>query len=185
MQRRLTLAATLVHDPELLYLDEPTAGVDPILRERFWSHFRTLRDEGKTIVVPTQYVGEAVVVRRGRRHGRRPADHRPAAGRASPASRTAATCSNVQFDGRLGVRAPSWPALRELDPSSGPSGAPTTGCSWSSTTPPRDVARVRQFFDSAGVGSRRDRAATSPTFDEMFVRMIEATHARAQERAET
>jgi ABC-2 type transport system ATP-binding protein len=60
MQRRLTLAATLVHDPELLFLDEPTAGVDPILRERFWEHFRTLRDQGRTIVVPTQYVGEAV-----------------------------------------------------------------------------------------------------------------------------
>jgi ABC-2 type transport system ATP-binding protein len=59
MQRRLALAATLVHDPELLYLDEPTAGVDPILRERFWSHFRSLRDQGRTIVVPTQYVNEA------------------------------------------------------------------------------------------------------------------------------
>ena len=54
------LAATLVHEPELLFLDEPTAGVDPILRERFWAHFRALRDAGKTIVVPTQYVGEAV-----------------------------------------------------------------------------------------------------------------------------
>ena len=52
MQRRLALAATLVHGPELLYLDEPTAGVDPILRERFWEHFRTLRDQGRTIVVP-------------------------------------------------------------------------------------------------------------------------------------
>lgn len=60
MQRRLALAATLVHDPDLLYLDEPTAGVDPILRERFWTHFRTLRDAGKTLVVSTQYVGEAV-----------------------------------------------------------------------------------------------------------------------------
>lgn len=60
MQRRLALAATLVHDPELLFLDEPTAGVDPILRERFWGHFRSLRDAGKTIIVPTQYVGEAV-----------------------------------------------------------------------------------------------------------------------------
>jgi ABC-2 type transport system ATP-binding protein len=59
MQRRLALAATLVHDPELLFLDEPTAGVDPILRERFWTHFRSLRDKGVSIIVPTQYVGEA------------------------------------------------------------------------------------------------------------------------------
>jgi ABC-2 type transport system ATP-binding protein len=59
MQRRLMLAATLVHEPELLFLDEPTAGVDPLLRARFWEHFRELRDRGITIVVPTQYVSEA------------------------------------------------------------------------------------------------------------------------------
>jgi ABC-2 type transport system ATP-binding protein len=61
MQRRLALAATLVHDPELLLLDEPTAGVDPLLRERFWEHFRSLRDAGRTLVVATQYVGEAAM----------------------------------------------------------------------------------------------------------------------------
>ena len=59
MQRRVSLAATLVHDPDLVVLDEPTAGIDPILRERFWSHFRGLRDRGRTLLVPTQYVGEA------------------------------------------------------------------------------------------------------------------------------
>jgi ABC-2 type transport system ATP-binding protein len=59
MQRRLSLAAALVHDPELMLLDEPTAGVDPILRRRFWDRFRELRDGGRTLIVSTQYVGEA------------------------------------------------------------------------------------------------------------------------------
>ncbi len=59
MQRRLSLAATLAHDPELLFLDEPTTGVDPVLRRKFWDHFDRLRQEGRTLLVTTQYVGEA------------------------------------------------------------------------------------------------------------------------------
>jgi ABC-2 type transport system ATP-binding protein len=59
MRRRLALAATLVHDPPVLILDEPTAGIDPLLRRQIWDHFRQLRDEGKTVVVTTQHVNEA------------------------------------------------------------------------------------------------------------------------------
>jgi ABC-2 type transport system ATP-binding protein len=59
MQRRVALAATLLHEPELLFLDEPTAGIDPVLRRRFWDRFADLRDEGRTLCVTTQYVGEA------------------------------------------------------------------------------------------------------------------------------
>lgn len=72
MQRRLMLAGALLHDPDLLIADEPTAGIDPILRARIWDSFRELRDQGKTLMVTTQYVGEAAycdlvaVMRNGR-----------------------------------------------------------------------------------------------------------------------
>lgn len=72
MQRRLMLAGALLHEPDLLMADEPTAGIDPILRARIWDNFRALRDQGKTLLVTTQYVGEAAycdqvaVMRRGR-----------------------------------------------------------------------------------------------------------------------
>ena len=59
MQRRLELAATLVHDPDVIFLDEPTAGIDPVLRAKFWDHFRALRDDGRTLIVTTQYVTES------------------------------------------------------------------------------------------------------------------------------
>jgi ABC-2 type transport system ATP-binding protein len=59
MQRRLALAATLIHNPDLLFLDEPTAGLDPILRKKVWDHFGELRDQGRTLFITTQYVGEA------------------------------------------------------------------------------------------------------------------------------
>jgi ABC-2 type transport system ATP-binding protein len=72
MQRRLELACTLVHNPLLIFADEPTAGIDPVLRDKFWSHFRQLRDTGRTLFVTTQYVSEAIycdmvaVMREGR-----------------------------------------------------------------------------------------------------------------------
>jgi len=59
MLRRLSLASTLVHDPQLLFLDEPTAGIDPVLRRKFWDHFGELKNQGRTIFITTQYVSEA------------------------------------------------------------------------------------------------------------------------------
>jgi len=59
MQRRLELACALVHEPELMILDEPTAGIDPLLRGTIWEELHRLRDAGRTLLVTTQHVSEA------------------------------------------------------------------------------------------------------------------------------
>ncbi len=59
MKRRLDLAAALVHDPELLFLDEPTTGLDPPTRNAVWEEVRRLNGEGVTIFLTTQYLEEA------------------------------------------------------------------------------------------------------------------------------
>jgi ABC-2 type transport system ATP-binding protein len=59
MQRRLNIAAALVHDPELMLLDEPTAGVDPQSRNAIFEHVLALKQAGKTVVYTTHYMEEA------------------------------------------------------------------------------------------------------------------------------
>lgn len=59
MKRRLLIAKALVHDPKVLFLDEPTAGVDVELRRDLWSYVRTLRERGTTVVLTTHYLEEA------------------------------------------------------------------------------------------------------------------------------
>ena len=59
MRRRVSLACSLVHSPRLLFLDEPTVGVDPQLRVAFWDHFHKLNEQGVTIIVSSHVMDEA------------------------------------------------------------------------------------------------------------------------------
>jgi len=59
MKRRLMIARALMHDPEVIFLDEPTAGVDVDVRRKIWGITRRLSDEGKTIILATHYFEEA------------------------------------------------------------------------------------------------------------------------------
>jgi ABC-2 type transport system ATP-binding protein len=59
MKRRLALARALLHDPQLIYLDEPTLGVDVQARRAIWDYVLALRDQGKTVLITTNYLEEA------------------------------------------------------------------------------------------------------------------------------
>ena len=59
MRRRLSMACALAHNPEVIFLDEPTVGVDPALRVQFWDHFHRLADGGATLVVSSHVMDEA------------------------------------------------------------------------------------------------------------------------------
>ncbi|MDP4120514.1 MAG: ABC transporter ATP-binding protein [Bacillota bacterium] len=58
MKKRLSLAAALIHEPDVLLLDEPTSGIDPVLRRTIWDQFKNLKNQGTTIIVSTHVMDE-------------------------------------------------------------------------------------------------------------------------------
>lgn len=58
-KQRLSLACAIMHDPAVLFLDEPTSGVDPVTRREFWNHIYAMVEKGMTIMVTTHFMQEA------------------------------------------------------------------------------------------------------------------------------
>ena len=61
-KKRLSMAAALIHDPEILFLDEPTSSIDPLARRAFWKTINKLADIGKTIIITTHFMEEAEIL---------------------------------------------------------------------------------------------------------------------------
>ncbi|WP_141707074.1 ATP-binding cassette domain-containing protein, partial [Staphylococcus aureus] len=59
MKRRLSLAITLMAEPELIILDEPSVGIDPKLRQQIWQQFKQMTNDGKSVVITTHVMDEA------------------------------------------------------------------------------------------------------------------------------
>jgi len=165
MQRRLELACALVHDPLLLFVDEPTAGLDPMLRQKIWTEFRRLRDAGRTLVVTTQVVSEAVycdsvaVLSRGRLIALAPPEdlRRMASGGDVIQIRTAAAFDGVTIEDLPGVREIRQHAPREM----------LVIADDAATATPRVVEAIQ-----AAGGNVESSSEYRPDFDEVFSALV-------------
>ena len=175
MQRRLELACALVHDPRLLFVDEPTAGLDPMLRQTIWAEFRRLREMGRTLVVTTQYVGEAeycdvvAVLAQGRLIALAAPDElrHMALGGDVLEVKTAQPCDGTQLEDLPGVIRINQQAPRHLFVIAEEGGAATP--------------RVTQAIQSSGV-EVTSISEYRPTFDEVFATLVErADHDTTEE----
>ncbi|MGW0395607.1 ATP-binding cassette domain-containing protein [Streptomyces sp. NPDC003042] len=173
MRRRLDLAAGLITRPQVLFLDEPTTGLDPAAREQIWAAVRALADEGTTVLLTTQYLEEAdrladdiVVVDQGRAIATgTPAELKGRIGsyaEVTVAARDALAGAAVVLDQLTGGR----PALDEVRLTVG-----VTVLDAGLTLP-----RVIRELDAAGVPVT-DASLRPPTLDEVFLRLTQVREA--------
>jgi ABC-2 type transport system ATP-binding protein len=161
MRRRLDLALSLIHEPSVLFLDEPTTGLDPMSRISLWEEIRRLNNDGTTVLLTTQYLEEAdqlaeriaiidngVIVRKGR-----------------PAELKAEVGSPTLFvdvdSGAMEQAAPLLETFGDLRPS--PEGTLGVGL----TAGPSAVSNVIRTLDEAGIAVR-NLELHEPSLDDVF-----------------
>lgn len=178
MQRRLELACALVHSPDVLFVDEPTAGIDPMLRHAIWNELRRLRDAGGTLVVTTQYVAEAeycdwvaLIV-----DGQLVALDTPEAlRRAVFGGEVLEVNTQREVDPGILAFAPGVLAVRQTAPRQ----LMVTTADAAITTP-----RIMELLRRAGIGVL-GLEEHQPTFDEVFTGLVEQKRARDQANGST
>ena len=116
MKQKLALSCNLIHTPELLILDEPTTGVDPVSRQEFWAHLKRLSGEGLAILVSTPYMDEAELCDRVllMHHGRVVAHGTPSELTAAYPHRLLSVCAEDTAAVARQVRALEMPGLEVL-----------------------------------------------------------------------
>lgn len=169
MRRRLGLGAALLHSPEVVFLDEPTAGLDPILRRALWERFREMKDEGRTLIITTQYVGEAAycdaitLLTEG----------------AIVASGAPEELRSAAFGGELidvvFTETPSWSILRRLGEATDASDVSVTGPR-SARLVVKDAGTAIPLVSSVATELEVEVAEAErfiPEFDDVFVRLVD------------
>ncbi|MFD8275782.1 ATP-binding cassette domain-containing protein [Streptomyces flaveolus] len=167
MRRRLDLAASLIRRPEVLFLDEPTTGLDPASRNQIWDAVRALKEDGTTVVLTTQYLEEAdrladdiALVDRGQvAHTGSPAELKALVG----AHAEAVVADADALERAAGVLDRLTGAQPVLDHERLAVGAV-------STDPTLTLPRLVRALDAAGV-PLVDASLRPPTLDDVFLRL--------------